>query len=640
MIKNFLFKTQFEPSKYPLLYGIRNSNELVLRLGLDNKLQVHNGCINTISWSDDDCNLIVSGSDDLNISITDAFSGQNKTTIKTNHRANIFCTKFMPNSNSEKIVSCAADGSIYLTDLNESTFFNNQSRFDCHGDKACYKICNYIQDNKSFATCGQDGCVKVFDLRVSSRCKKMFCNEHTLIKLSTGISALAINPMIPYHIVCAGLDGIVRFYDRRAISVGSDSQSTNGMFASFGEVNNTSMSSNNQNAGGTVVSSKRVTSLQFDNWGNDLLVSYQSDNIYLLDWRDLSLENKKCSSDMNDIDNHEEADNTEVRKLGQGIELPSSKGRKFRISTDWSDTGPQSVPTNESLDNNDPRSFLLRRLNDWFSDFYQNRPRTSDQSNIRNLAFQSEQGTSSTLNTTAATSEKSFNNLDKNNEKMDFEEEKNTDKRDSNDSGEEFSNNNREDDMNTNKSQKNNLTSYLIGSRIKMRQALKVENNIIKNKPSPRIKKVYTGHRNARTMIKECNFWGQDHVISGSDCGHIFIWDRKKGTIVNIIEADKHVVNCVQENPLYPVLASSGIDYDIKIFQPILQEFETNLDSKIEMLTKRNKMMLNEIKNTIFIPVQFMVPALRLFGANMRNNTRNISSNRNRNINDQNQNAE
>ena len=34
-----------------------------------------------------------------------------------------------------------------------------------------------------------------------------------------------------------------------------------------------------------------------------------------------------------------------------------------------------------------------------------------------------------------------------------------------------------------------------------MRQALKVENNIIKNKPSPRIKKVYTGHRNARTMV-------------------------------------------------------------------------------------------------------------------------------------------
>ena len=101
----------------------------------------------------------------------------------------------MPNSNSEKIVSCAADGSIYLTDLNETTLVNSQCRFNCHGDKACYEICNYIQDNKSFATCGQDGCVKVFDLRVSSKCEKMSCHEHTLIKLSTPISSLAINPV-------------------------------------------------------------------------------------------------------------------------------------------------------------------------------------------------------------------------------------------------------------------------------------------------------------------------------------------------------------------------------------------------------------------------------------------------------------
>jgi hypothetical protein len=53
------------------------------------------------------------------------------------------------------------------------------------------------------------------------------------------------------------MDGIVRFYDRRAILVGSDSknlsQSTNGMFASFGVVNNSSISSNNDNVDGTVL---------------------------------------------------------------------------------------------------------------------------------------------------------------------------------------------------------------------------------------------------------------------------------------------------------------------------------------------------------------------------------------------------
>lgn len=105
--------------------------------------------------------------------------------------------------------------------------------------------------------------------------------------MSTGISALAINPFIPYHLVCSGLDGIVRFYDRRKLSVGSSfssskniSQSTDGMFACF-----KISKSNEDTIGGTVVSSKRVTSLQFDNWGNDLLVSYQPDTVYLLDWR-------------------------------------------------------------------------------------------------------------------------------------------------------------------------------------------------------------------------------------------------------------------------------------------------------------------------------------------------------------------
>ena len=47
--------------------------------------------------------------------------------------------------------------------------------------------------------------------------------------MSTGISALAINPFIPYHLVCSGLDGIVRFYDRRKLSVGSSFSSSKGV---------------------------------------------------------------------------------------------------------------------------------------------------------------------------------------------------------------------------------------------------------------------------------------------------------------------------------------------------------------------------------------------------------------------------
>lgn len=70
-------------------------------------------------------------------------------------------------------------------------------------------------------------------------------------------------------------------------------------------------------------------------------------------------------------------------------------------------------------------------------------------------------------------------------------------------------------------------------------------------------------------MIKEANFYGDEYILSGSDCGHVFIWEKRTGNIVQILEADNHVVNNVQPHPFDPVIATSGIDYDIKLFAPV-----------------------------------------------------------------------
>jgi hypothetical protein len=110
--------------------------------------------------------------------------------------------------------------------------------------------------------------------------------------------------LIPYHIVCATLDGIVRFYDIRALSVGTfdsneltskDNSTTNqhgnGLFACFGLANQNESSLINRKTIFNALSlsstpqNKRITSLQYNNVGSEVLVSYQSDNIYLLDWR-------------------------------------------------------------------------------------------------------------------------------------------------------------------------------------------------------------------------------------------------------------------------------------------------------------------------------------------------------------------
>lgn len=73
-------------------------------------------------------------------------------------------------------------------------------------------------------------------------------------------------------------------------------------------------------------------------------------------------------------------------------------------------------------------------------------------------------------------------------------------------------------------------------------------------------------------MIKEATFWGNDYIMSGSDCGHVFTWERATGELVMLMEADQHVVNCVQPHPTLPMLATSGIDYDIKIWSPMEEE--------------------------------------------------------------------
>lgn len=60
----------------------------------------------------------------------------------------------------------------------------------------------------------------------------------------------------------------------------------------------------------------------------------------------------------------------------------------------------------------------------------------------------------------------------------------------------------------------------------------------------------YTGHCNVKT-VKDANFFGlqDEYVVSGSDGGHLFIWDKKTSELVNILEGDNEVVNVVQGKP-------------------------------------------------------------------------------------------
>lgn len=72
----------------------------------------------------------------------------------------------------------------------------------------------------------------------------------------------------------------------------------------------------------------------------------------------------------------------------------------------------------------------------------------------------------------------------------------------------------------------------------------------------------YSGHRNVQT-VKGCNFLGSndEYVVSGSDCGHIFIWDKKDCSLKQLVRAGRAAYglptkcHCHSEAPLYPLLS-------------------------------------------------------------------------------------
>lgn len=100
---------------------------------------------------------------------------------------------------------------------------------------------------------------------------------------------------------------------------------------------------------------------------------------------------------------------------------------------------------------------------------------------------------------------------------------------------------------------------------------------------------VYSGHRNSQT-VKGVSFFGpnDEYIVSGSDCGHVYIWKKKGGELVRMMVGDKNIVNCVEPHPYVPFLATSGFDKSIKLWGPIAKK-PAPLPKNVEEIMAANK---------------------------------------------------
>ncbi|XP_039532778.1 DDB1- and CUL4-associated factor 6 isoform X8 [Pimephales promelas] len=318
--------------------------EFVQRLKLESVLSVHDGCVNTISWNETG-EYILSGSDDTNLVITNPYNRKVKTTIRSGHRANIFSAKFMPHTNDQQIVSCSGDGIIFYTHTEKSQEINRQCQFTCHYGTA-YEIMTVPNDPYTFLSCGEDGTVRWFDLRMKTSCTKEDCKDDILINCRRAATSISICPLVPYYLAVGCSDSSVRIYDRRMLGTRATGnymgRGTTGMCVRFVPAHLSTKSC-------------RVTSLCYSEDGQEVLVSYSSDYIYLFDPKDDQARELKGPSE-------------ERRE-----ELRQPPVKRLRLRGDWSDTGPRARPESERERDGEqsPNVSLMQRMSDMLSRWFE-----------------------------------------------------------------------------------------------------------------------------------------------------------------------------------------------------------------------------------------------------------------------------
>ncbi|XP_074854351.1 DDB1- and CUL4-associated factor 6 isoform X1 [Carettochelys insculpta] len=319
--------------------------EFIQRLKLEATLNVHDGCVNTICWNDTG-EYILSGSDDTNLVISNPYSRKVLTTIRSGHRANIFSAKFLPCTNDKQIVSCSGDGVIFYTNVEQDAETNRQCQFTCHYGTT-YEIMTVPNDPYTFLSCGEDGTVRWFDTRIKTSCTKEDCKDDILINCRRAATSVAICPPIPYYLAVGCSDSSVRIYDRRMLGTRATGnyagRGTTGMVARFvpPHLNNKSC---------------RVTSLCYSEDGQEILVSYSSDYIYLFDPKDDTARELKVPS-------------AEERRE----ELRQPPVKRLRLRGDWSDTGPRARPESERERDGEqsPNVSLMQRMSDMLSRWFE-----------------------------------------------------------------------------------------------------------------------------------------------------------------------------------------------------------------------------------------------------------------------------
>ncbi|KAM1180690.1 hypothetical protein ACFX13_020073 [Malus domestica] len=671
-------------------HRLQMHSSLVRRLSQERELEGHQGCVNSIAWNSNG-SLLMSGSDDTRINIWSYSSRKLLHSIETGHSANIFCTKFVPETSDELVVSGAGDAEVRLFNLSrlsgrgtDDNTISPSAVYQCHSRRV-KKLAVEVGNPNVVWSASEDGTLRQHDFREGTSCPPAGSTNqecrNVLLDLRCGakksladppkqnfsLKSCDISSTRPHLLLVGGSDAFARLYDRRMLPPLTSCRKRTAPPPCVNYFCPMHLSERGR-------ASLHLTHVAFSPDGEEVLLSYSGEHVYLMNVNHAGesamqytsgdvLKLTSFSPILNGVELHQPASNV----FRNGLPKRGNVAARFEKCRNLIEIAERALEEgtdyfygieacNEVLDGNGcdigptlkhdclciRAALLLKRK--WKNDVHM---AIRDCYNARRLISSSYRA--------HYYMSKALSQLAKHKEALEFaiaaqslapsnsqvaerlervqrdlaaaESERNSKPNDgaprseprgervlslsdilyrsegNSDVSQDGPRSEREDsdydeelelDFETSISgdEEHDIEPNIVQGSLNLRihrrsdSAREVggangpsgspssssQNERIPYQPEAVIdmKQRYVGHCNVGTDIKQASFLGQrgEYVASGSDDGRWFVWEKRTGRLIKMLQGDEAVVNCVQCHPVDCVVATSGIDNTIKIWTP------------------------------------------------------------------------
>lgn len=285
--------------RHDVKHTLQMHSSMVRRLSLERELEGHTGCVNTIAWNSMG-SLLISGSDDTQINIWRYSDRKLLNSIDTGHSSNIFCTKFIPETSDEFVASGAGDAEVRVFNnscLNggrvEETPVTPYAHFQCH-TRRVKKLAVEVGNPNVIWSASEDGTLRQHDLREgcscppagssNQECRSVLLDLRNAAKRSLAesskqalrLKSCDINVTRPHLLLVGGSDAFARLYDRRMLPPMSSCRRINLPPPCVNYFCPMHLSERGQ-------SSLHLTHVTFSPNGEEILISYSGEHVYLMD---------------------------------------------------------------------------------------------------------------------------------------------------------------------------------------------------------------------------------------------------------------------------------------------------------------------------------------------------------------------